>query len=48
MGTTTTIATATTTSCLFVAIVAWVFWPKRRQRLERQGEIPFRNDDQDR
>jgi cbb3-type cytochrome oxidase subunit 3 len=33
---------------LFFGIVAWVFWPKRKQRLERQGEIPFKNDDQDR
>jgi cytochrome c oxidase cbb3-type subunit 4 len=32
---------------LFIAIVAWVFWPKRKQRLERQGEIPLK-DDQDR
>jgi cytochrome c oxidase cbb3-type subunit 4 len=30
---------------LFIAIVAWVFWPKRKQRLERQGEVPFKNDD---
>jgi cytochrome c oxidase cbb3-type subunit 4 len=33
---------------LFIAIVAWVFWPKNKRRLERQGEIPLRNDDQDR
>jgi cytochrome c oxidase cbb3-type subunit IV len=32
---------------LFIAIVVWVFWPKRKQRLERQGEIPLKNDDQD-
>jgi cytochrome c oxidase cbb3-type subunit 4 len=30
---------------LFIAIVVWVFWPKRKQRLERQGEIPFNDDD---
>jgi cytochrome c oxidase cbb3-type subunit IV len=33
---------------LFVAIVAWVFWPKNKRRLERQGEIPLRDDDRDR
>jgi cbb3-type cytochrome oxidase subunit 3 len=32
---------------VFVAIVAWVFWPKHKQRIERQGEIPFKNDDRD-
>jgi cbb3-type cytochrome oxidase subunit 3 len=32
---------------VFVAIVAWVFWPKHKRRLERQGEIPFKNDDRD-
>ena len=33
---------------LFVAIVAWAFRPKNKQRLERQGEIPFKNDERDR
>ena len=33
---------------LFVGIVAWVFWPKHKQRLERHGEIPLRDDDRDR
>jgi cytochrome c oxidase cbb3-type subunit IV len=32
---------------IFVAIVAWVFWPGRKTKLERHGEIPLR-DDQDR
>jgi cytochrome c oxidase cbb3-type subunit 4 len=30
---------------LFVAIVAWAFWPKNKRRFERHGEIPLRNDD---
>lgn len=30
---------------VFAAIVLWVFWPKRKQRLERHGEIPLRDDD---
>ena len=33
---------------LFVGIVAWVFWPKHKQRLERHREIPLRDDDRDR
>lgn len=32
---------------LFLAIVAWVFWPKRKQELERHGDIPLRDDDRD-
>lgn len=32
---------------LFLAIVAWVFWPKRKQELERHGEIPLRDDDRE-
>jgi cytochrome c oxidase cbb3-type subunit 4 len=30
---------------LFIAIVAWAFWPKNKRRFERHGEIPLRNDD---
>ena len=33
---------------IFIAIVAWAFWPGRRKRLERHGEIPLRDDDRDR
>jgi len=30
---------------LFVGIVAWAYWPSRKQRFERDAEIPFRDDD---
>jgi cytochrome c oxidase cbb3-type subunit IV len=30
---------------MFVAIVAWAFWPKNKRRFEGHGEIPLRNDD---
>jgi len=33
---------------VFVAIVAWAFWPKNKRRFERQGEIPFKDDERDR
>lgn len=29
---------------LFVAIVAWAFWPKNRKRLEAHASIPLKND----
>lgn len=29
---------------LFVGIVVWVFWPKRKQELERHGRIPLEDD----
>ena len=29
---------------LFVGIVAWVYWPGRKQRIEAYGRIPFRED----
>ena len=29
---------------LFVGIVAWVFWPGRKRRLERHGQIPLDED----
>ena len=29
---------------LFVGIVAWVFWPGRKRRLERHGRIPLDED----
>ena len=29
---------------LFAAIVAWVFWPGRKRKLERHGRIPLDED----
>lgn len=29
---------------LFVGIVAWVFWPRNKTRLERHGRIPLDDD----
>lgn len=29
---------------LFVGIVAWVFWPGRKRKLERHGRIPLDED----
>ena len=30
---------------LFLAIVAWAYWPSRKARLERHGRIPLEDDD---
>ncbi len=30
---------------LFLGIVAWTFWPSRKEKLERHGRIPFENED---
>jgi len=30
---------------LFVGIVAWAFWPKRKERLQRHADIPLRDDE---
>ena len=30
---------------LFVGIAAWAYWPRRRDTLERHGQIPFRDPD---
>ena len=30
---------------LFIAIVGWAFWPRNKRRIERHGEIPFKDDD---
>lgn len=30
---------------LFLGIIAWAFWPKNKDRLERYGEMPLRDDD---
>jgi cytochrome c oxidase cbb3-type subunit 4 len=29
---------------LFVGIVGWAYWPRRRRALERHGSIPLRDD----
>ena len=29
---------------LFVAIVAWIYWPGRKEKLEAHGRIPFKDD----
>ena len=29
---------------LFIGIVAWVFWPGRRRRMESHGRIPLEDD----
>ncbi|GEO82449.1 cbb3-type cytochrome oxidase subunit 3 [Pararhodospirillum oryzae] len=29
---------------VFIGIVAWVFWPANRERLEHQGSLPLRDD----
>lgn len=31
---------------LFLGIVAWAFWPKNKDRLERHGEMILRDDDE--
>ncbi|HEY5645350.1 MAG TPA: cbb3-type cytochrome c oxidase subunit 3, partial [Pseudomonadales bacterium] len=31
----------------FVALLLWVYWPSRRERLEALGDIPFDHDDND-
>jgi cytochrome c oxidase cbb3-type subunit 4 len=33
---------------LFVGIVAWVYWPSHKQRLESFGRIPLQDEDHDR
>jgi len=30
---------------LFMGIVAWVYWPGRRSRLQEQAFIPLQDDD---
>ncbi len=29
---------------IFLGIVAWVFWPSRRNKLQDQANIPLRDD----
>ena len=31
---------------LFGAVIVWVYWPKRRKKLESHGQIPLRDDDE--
>jgi cytochrome c oxidase cbb3-type subunit 4 len=33
------------TALLFVGICAWVFWPSRRQEMEDNARIPFRDEE---
>ena len=30
---------------LFVGIVIWVYWPKRKAEMEEHGRIPLEDDD---
>lgn len=30
----------------FLGIVVWAFWPRGKEKFERYGEIPFRDDEQ--
>jgi len=32
----------------FTALLLWVYWPSRRERLEALGEIPFDDDNKQR
>jgi cytochrome c oxidase cbb3-type subunit 4 len=32
---------------VFIGIVAWVYWPKRKREMEEHGRIPLRDDDGD-
>jgi len=31
---------------IFLGIIAWVYWPRRRKKLERHGRIPFDDHDE--
>ncbi len=33
---------------LFLGIVAWAFWPRNKERLESYGDIPLRDEDEER
>lgn len=33
---------------LFLGIVAWVYWPSQKKRLESYGRIPLQDEDHDR
>lgn len=30
---------------LFIGVIVWAYWPKRRSTLEGHGQIPLRGDD---
>jgi cytochrome c oxidase cbb3-type subunit 4 len=30
---------------LFLGIVAWAYWPRRKARFEKDAQIPLRDDD---
>lgn len=30
---------------LFVGIVVWAYWPKRKAEMEEHGKIPFKDQD---
>ncbi|WP_455372602.1 cbb3-type cytochrome oxidase subunit 3 [Limibacillus halophilus] len=30
---------------LFIGIIAYAYWPKRKQKMESYGAIPLRDDD---
>ena len=30
---------------VFAAIIGWAYWPKHKDRFERDGQIPLRDDD---
>jgi len=29
---------------LFLGIIAWAYWPKRKKKMERYAEIPLRDE----
>ena len=31
---------------LFIGIIAWVYWPRRKEELESLRNIPLRDDDE--
>ena len=31
---------------LFVGIVAWAYWPRRKKKMEEHGKIPFKDGDE--
>lgn len=33
---------------LFIGIVVWVYWPRRKKKLEEYGRIPFKDDENER
>jgi cytochrome c oxidase cbb3-type subunit 4 len=33
---------------LFIGLVVWVYWPRRKKKFEEYGRIPFKDDDNER